>query len=531
MEEVIIVSMPSIKRTERGGVIRWDGDDWLKGLSPYFTTTLNLMGGTGLLYNTGINPFSRPGMLLQGPAPANVTNASVIDAVLKNGVGNGVDAYVIGGTKLHKILSSDGTVTNAGAWPHTITAAAPNHAGHLSVSGQDTVIYYVGTTKYLFYSWVDNTDGDIGRYDLSATFDDDFMTTVPSGASATGFTNTTLKSIPMIVGDDNILYAGNGRYVAAYNGNLATPTINYQALDLPSDYIITSFAKLKNFLVIYAYKGATNSGGNIYKTETTAFFWDYVSDSFTYAYPLSGNYVNGGFSFNNTVGCFVYGENYGLGVSPSKNSKLLLFDGEIFKTLVNFSESIPGHGGVETFDNVIQWNAQGKIYQYGSPITGVGEGAVNIISSVNGGSTVEGMLRAFSANFPFASAGTGTSGGLQSFNGGTYANAYFLTHITAPPFPEFSQGRIKAVKIFWFGLANSGHGFTLNINTNYGSTTSSVINNSVSITNNITLHTYDVSGNPFPKFEMLQLEGSYTASTVLSIRAVEVYFEDVNINQ
>ncbi len=522
--------MPSIKRTERGGVIRWDGDDWLKGLSPYFTTTLNLPGGTGLLYNTGINPFSRPGMLLQGPAPANVTNVSVVDAMLKNGVGNGIDAYVIGGTKLHKILSGDGTVTNAGAWPHTIVAAAPNHAGHLSVSGQDTIVYYIGNTKYLFYSWVDNTDGDIGRYDLAATFDDDFMTTVPTGFSATGFTNTTLKPMPMIVGDDNILYVANGRYVASFNGQIgANGTINYQALDLPSDYIITSFAKLKNFLVIYAYKGATNSGGSNYKTETTAFFWDYVSDSFTFAYPLPGNYVNGGFSFNNTVGCFVYGENYGLGISPQKNSKLVLFNGEIFKTLVNFPESIPGHGGVETFDNVIQWNAEGKIYQYGSPIIGVGEGALNIITTVNGGTTPEGMLRAFTANFPFASAGTTTNGGLQSFNGGTYANAYFLTHITAPPFPEFSRGRIKAVKIFWFGLANAGHGFTLDIYTNYGSSSSSIINNTVSITNNITLHNYDVSGNPLPTFEMLQLAGTYTASTGLSIRAIEVYFEDVNI--
>lgn len=522
--------MPSIKRTERGGVIRWDGKDWMAGLIPYFTSTVNLMGGDGFLYNLGVNPYNRPGYLIQGPLPVNVPNASLIDAVLKNGAGNGNMAYPIGGTKLHEISATTGAVSNTATFPHTITA----HMGHNTVDGSDSVIYYAGGTKYLFYSWVDNTDGDIGRWDLSATFDDDFMTTVPSGASATGFQNTTLKTIPLIVGDDNILYAGNGRYVAAYNGNLGTPTINYQALDLPSDYIITSFAKLKNFLVIYAYKGATNSGGTFFKTETTAFFWDYTSDSFTYAFNLPGNYVNGGFIYKNTVGCFVFGENYGF--TNSHQNKMLIFNGDKFDVIKTYPTNgsgitIPGHGGVEVFDDVIQWNANGYIYQYSSPINGVAEGSLNVLSKVSGGSSGGGMLKAFNVSIIFASAGTGTNGGLQSFFS-TSGNAYpaeWRTPFIYPPFQKFSQARIQEVKIFWFGTAVAGHGFTLNINTNLSGAVTTIIDNTTTVSNLITSYFVDTNNNPLPVFSNLQLDAVYSSSgSNLQIAAIEVYYEDIN---
>lgn len=523
--------MPKIRTNNSGGMIRWDGDDWVKGMVPHFINVQNIPNGDGFLYQEGINPYSRPGYLIQGPNPANVTNASVISAVLKNGVGNGSNAYAIeAGTKLHQLSATNGDVTSGGAWPRTISSHGGGYSG---VIGQDVVLYYVGTTKYLFYSWFDNNGtlsrGDVGRYDLSATFDDDFMTTVPSGATATGFEDSlNPKPLPMIVGDNNVLYIGNGRYVAAYDGRIGTPTINYRALDLPSDYIVTSFAKLPNFLVIFAYKGATASGGSFYKTESTAFFWDCLSDSFTYAYTLPGNYVNGGFTYKNTVGCFVSGANFGF--STGRKNKMVLFNGNQFETILNFDSniSIPGHGGVDTFDNVILWNSSGKIYQYGSPIVGIGNNAINIISAVSGGTSSEGMLRLFNTSNFVASAGTGTSGGLQNFSSGAYA-ARWITPVIHIPFEKFSQARVTRVKTFWFGTSGAGHGMTLNLNTDFGTATT-IISNSSAVNNYITDYTYASNGNELPTFSTIQVETNYSSSgSNLILQALEIYFEYTNI--
>lgn len=511
----------SINSKRDGGIIRWDESDWLKGLVPHFASSQNLTYGNGLAYTTAMNPWRRPGYMMPGASPANATNASVVDGIMRNATVVSPYAYGVAGTKVHQLDLSNNTVTNGATFPHTITA----HGGHSTVASEnDIVSYYIGTTKYVFYSWNDGTDGDVGRYDLATTFSDSYMsTTAASGAVLKN------KPHPMIVGDNNILYIGNGKDVASFQGQTgANGTFNSSAIDLPNDYVITSFAKTYNYLVIYAYK--ESAGGSFYRGESTAFFWDCSSPSFTLSYPLMGNYVNGGFSYNGTVGCFVNGRNPA--VTFTKPSKMLLFNGTIFETIMAFPEDIPGNGGVEVGDDGVTFNAAGTIYQYGTPHIGFDK-AINKISA-GSGSTVGGMCKNLSSSTIFASTGTGTSGGIQYFNADFAQSAMFRTPIANPMAPYPSKFRIQYVKVYWGGLASGGNPFTMQLFYNRGTSTVTVIDSltSVAATSLVTKYEADTSGNPFPLCEAIQVECTYGSGTVSNtppfVQAIEVYFEYIN---
>jgi len=511
--------------------IRWDGDDWLSGIIPQYAATstgtaATLTTGKGFAFARNVDPMRSPGYIQPGCTGANATNNSVIDGYLKNAVPNGLVAYAIGGAKLHEITISSNTVTNAGAWPHTIT---PH--GHASADGQDVALYYIGSTKYLFYSWNDNTDGDVGRFDLSATFDDDWMSTVP----ASGAVLSKDYPHPMIVGDDDILYIANGKNLASFQGQTgANGTFNPSALDLPNDYVITSFAKLPTYLVIYAYKSIAGTGTNFYRSVATAFIWDYVSDSFTRAYDLDGNYVAGGFNYNGSVGCFVQGNSPELG--SNKLSRLMLFNGSEFESKFRFRQNIPQWGSVEVISNCIYWlsglsGGSSVIYQFGSPYEEF-DNKFNYISEAGGEST--GMLRELSSGSLFVSSGTTTSGGLQKFAGTGYAsNSQFTTPNVNLSFPENSQARAKTIKIYW-GNVSTTHTVTVNLLTDRGNTTTTIVSALGSNVSTLTKYEEASNGDPLPRFDSIALNVSWdtTSSTNAPpiIQAVEVLFENANVD-
>lgn len=457
--------MSSINTSQKGGVIRWDGSDWMTGLvSQWGIDTSRVMAPSGFATTSGIDPTRFPGYCSPGVNPTDLTNSSVVTSLLKDGVVSGSSAYMIGGGLLHKIADVlVSTVSSDATWPHTISA----HGGHSSVSGQSTAIYSIGSTKYLFYSWSDNTDGDVGRYNLDATFDDDYMSTVPASAAVLDTTNPH----PLIVGSDDILYIADGRNLHGFDGQTgANGTLSKNRLTLPADYVITSFAKSANYLVVYAYRA--NSSSSFYRSEATAFFWDYVSEDTTLRYPLQGNYVSGGFSYQNgSVGCFVEGQS--THITTSKTSKMLLYNGSGFETRATFSDGIPDFGGVEVYDETVVWNSDGKVYQWGSPHLGfpISLNRTSILDGTTGG----GMLRNFARTRLITSSGTGTSGGCNVLSG-NYAPGSFTTNTVDIPAPLYAQVKIEAVKVFYQSTRTAGsHTLTLVLNLNRSQNSATVI--------------------------------------------------------
>jgi len=285
--------------------------------------------------------------------------------------------------------------------------------------------------------------------------------------------------------------------------------------------------------VIYAYLPALGGAGVYDRAECTAFFWDMVSSSFTYAYPLPGNYVSGGFSYKSTVGCFVAGRNY---YGTVQVGKLLLFNGSEFEPQVSFgiNESLPEWGGVEISDDMIMWNASGTIYQYGSPFIGIPKGLNKI--SYGSGTTAGGFIKNLTGVGFHASSGTTTSGGLQRFYRNYRASAAFHTPIYTPNYSETERGRIRFVKVFFGNTTNGGgHPLTLKLRYNRGSSTTTVFSalDTITVNNTIKKYTVDSSGAPFPAFDALQPQFDYGSGTVGNdppfIEAVEVYYENIKI--
>ena len=513
-------------------MVRFDGDDWMKGLLPYFGSSNTAFRiGDGLSHSVGIDPYRFPGYLTPGFNPAVATNVSVVDGVLKNGVLNNTSVYSIGGAKLHEFGALTTTFSNSGSWPHTITA----HATHSAVTGEDVALYNLATTEYLFYSWNDTTDGDIGRYNLSSTFDDDYVSTVATG----GAVLTAGVPHPMIIGDDGVLYIGNANKLAALDGRTnSAGDFEASALDLPTGYIITSYSKTPLYLVIYAYK--VEAASSIYRSEATAFYWDYFSSSSTYAISLSGNYVNGGFTFNGVPGCFTEYGNSDLPVG--KQGKLLLANGNSFVEQIAFDGSAPVWGGVEATTNTITWNSAGVVYRFGSPYKGL-PGGLNKIAQLTG--TTSAMLKNFAQHRLFASSGGTINGGLETLSA-DYGIATAYTGLKQLPPYLRSRYQVKFVRVNYRNTVSSGRGFRVGLHTDNTPTTSDTpggitwlydsATGAASVTKLSKIYEFDIDGKTLPQVSSSigvyfnwGNESPSSGSDAVGVEAVEIYLEPIAI--
>ncbi len=511
--------MPSISKNSSGGVIRWDKDDWLKGLGQNQETSLNqtLTVDNGFAFMNGMDPFRALGYLQPGVNPSDATNISVVDATVSNAVTYGDKAYFIAGTKLHEFTISTNTVTNNGTFPRTITGA---------VTGLDVVIYNVGSAPFLFYKYAKSSGGDVGRYDLASTFVDNYMSTVPSGAALLD----TDEFAGMIKGSDDILYIFDGPNLHYYDGQSGTFVKN--KLTLPKSTIITCAAKTEDMLVLFNYEKTTAlSSSN--RSNCTAFAWNYVDADPVHAYPIDANYISASFSYNGTIGCF--GSGRANSISPGQQNKLFLFDGSKFQVILTLPQSNPVFGGVEVAGNVIYWNSGGKIFQYGSPYVGLNK-ALNIVS-VGGGSS-SGFLKNLTGSNLFSSSGASTGQGLQKFSTGFFPTAQFITSAVTPPMPQGRRARIKEIKIHWGKVTSGGPAFELQVVLNKGQSAAYVVQGKTVVTEPYLYETYrqDINGVNFGslKFDTIELEGTYssgagTSSAPPYLQAVEVYYTYIRI--
>lgn len=318
--------------------------NFLGGFSPaYYKETYPSFGNrnqAGVMTNIDL---TNAGFLTQGPGLANLTNgtqAAAITTLIKGATDFAVTsdvAYGVGGAKLYKFSST--AVTNAGDWPHTIDKGA--------VTGEDgeDVAYYQGN---LYYSYNHSgSAGDIGKFDLTSTFDDDWGSTVPTGGAA-----LTNNPHPMVVGGNDVLYVANGRLVTSYDGT----TFISSALDLPQNAIIQSMEWMSDRLWIAANR-PNLSGSN--KVTSSIFIWDGTSDSWEAEIKLMGNV--GGTHIKNGVMFIFYRD-----VSNSGGYKLGYLSGGAVTDLANFTGGLPAFYQITDYKDFILWNSNGDLFAFGS---------------------------------------------------------------------------------------------------------------------------------------------------------------------
>lgn len=195
--------MPTVKFKENQWFVEFS--KFYVGFSPtWWKNTLSEFGVSGNANAMTSVDILDPTFITQGKGFAALTNgtqAAAITDLVKYILDKAVTAnvsYVITNTKLHQISAT--TVLNSGGvFPHTITSASRGES-----------IALLG--GYLFYFW----QTSCGRYDLSSTFDDDYLTTVPTGAAA-------LQDAPHPVAvKEDLMIFGNGRYLGVYDQSAST---------------------------------------------------------------------------------------------------------------------------------------------------------------------------------------------------------------------------------------------------------------------------------------------------------------------
>ncbi len=350
--------MPKITKSQ----IIYDEADWLAGLHPQNgSRTIPQKFGKFAAQEYSFNPFINLGYASNGYLNTSITNNSVIKTrlVAKTQDDNDSDFYALEDRNLLHRIDNYNTAANNDYFPHEIVSAAGNAPTRKCF---DICKYVIGTTVHYFYSYRGQSGGaaDIGRFTPDSTFDDDYMSTIPTGAAYVAFSHLTgdRSYCPLIVGHDDVLYAGGQNYVAAYDG--PTDTLTPQALTLETRYNIVDFAKYPSrSLVIFA-----QGDGNC-----RAYFWDYLSND-PYDIKDIGDFdIMGAFEYKGTVGCVTRGRDGFI--------KIKIYDGSDFKDLARFSDSPLGRelsgpvpGGIFVDDNEI-WiymcsQREGIVYRYGN---------------------------------------------------------------------------------------------------------------------------------------------------------------------
>jgi len=495
-------------------------------------------GGNTLL--NAIDPFRAIGYLLPSPMPEAPTNVSEISAALIAGV-SGVESntnyfYALEqGAKFHQIDISTFTVSNTGSWPHTILGTG-------TITGNDAIEYSVNISstreKCLFYSYNDGGAAwNIGRYRLSdGTFDDDWLTTVPTNAPTTAL-NTNPH--PMIRGANDILYVGDGNVLQGIDGaNGTNGTYIAGSLTLPADYIITSFAKTDSFLVVFAYrslKGATlvpdTDGGS---QDATAFFWNYIDLDPTFVMPLNDDYVTCAFSYKSTIGCFTAGADSAREANGvDRTPRLKLFDGTEFATVKQYTGSTPTHRGVYIVNDSIQWNSRGIVHCYSSPYPEVsaglnliykGDGIINGLYTIIGGSS----------GYPILSSASTASGRMQRFRTGYIDSARLVSEVASPQVDPGQIGLIKSITVYFGEIVAGGRSITISAITD-GAATATIMNLNTTITesNLVSRYIFDTSGDELVRFSEVRVSVSYAtgagSTEAPAVRWIDVEYEPVTI--
>jgi len=526
--------MPKVSTNQKGGVIVFDEQDFINGYAPQGGkdgATQVVKIGPGFAFASNFDPFkdyglARPGLLAQNPTNNNLVTAKIVSSAVKN-------------SNIMYLLSADGkffefnytgtfALTSDATFPHTIA-----HGAHTTFVGQDVIIYKhnVSSTPTFsaFYSFYDNTDWDIGRFDLTSTFDDDYMSTVPATPLASPYlTGGQGVPHPMCIGADDVLYIGSGRYVHGYDGSIGTDGKFMPALvTLPQGFVVTSLLKSSEYLLIGGVYTGPGGIAEIYNGQAYVYPWNYIDQDISAVYDCEDPYLCSMFMYKGSPAVLTKGplvERGGL--------RLKVLSGDRYDSIAELpSFGTPINRGVEVVNNKAYINSGGKIYTVGNPFTGGND--VNQICS-SSALTDSGFVKSIVYNGTisplFSSGGADVSRFLA-----VPTNSYSLESITVEPqFTSFQQGRVTNVVVYYKRAISSARMFKLNLYTNAAELSTTVVDNITAVVSPpIKQYLVDSSGNPLPQFKSIAIsmvaEGGAGTNTI-DISRVEIYFENTNFD-
>lgn len=470
-------------------------NDFLGGFAPawYNQGTYPSYGNKNHAGDMANMDLTQPGFMTQGPGLASLTAgteagavSTLMNSILDEAVAS-AETYAVGGAKLYKL--TDTAVTNAGSWPHTIDKA--------TVTGEDgeDVVAYQGN---LYYSYNHSgTAGDIGKFDLSSTFDDDWGSTTPSGAAA------LQGDVPhqMIVAGNDVMYIANGRYVASWDGTTLIP----QALDLPTGTVVQSIAWNGDRLWIVANRPNLATSN---KNTASIYVWDGTTNSWEAEIRLMG--TAGGCHVKNGV-LFVFYQD----VTSTGGYKLAYVSNGSVVDIANYSGSLPEYGQITDYKDFIIWVSSGLIFAYGA---GDKDLPVRLFQLADGGYSTVGAL-ACPFGTPYVASTQSTSFKVAKFSGYDTACTYktLMFDVTG----ETGLSRLSTV-VWTFEQLASGASVAWSLVSNNGKT---IYSDTISYgkLGAATSCVYELSGLLAENFRVQLDFSSGSTSNPVKVKSIKVY--------
>ena len=332
--------------------------------------TLTSLGKTGHYSSaSNVDVISSPEILTQGMGLATLTAGTeaaaitdLVNYIMDIAVAADV-TYAISSTKLHKISSTAVSVAspfNVSGGGYTITNATDGSSVAL-LKGK------------LYYFFNKSSGADCGMYDLNVTFDDDYFSTVPTGAAA------LQKAVHPVATQQDLMAFGNGRYLGIFNDT--TTTLSPTKLDFGNDAVVADVIFHANQWWVAVNSGITGTN----RTMGRIYLYDGSAISAIIADETAVGVQRIGFIYAlNGVVYVAYQD-----LSSSGGFHVGYISGRQLKHLRSFTGSLPTFAQKSLFNNTIIFVSSGLIYSCGAVIDQL---PVQISQLMDGGFTTVGAI-------------------------------------------------------------------------------------------------------------------------------------------
>ena len=380
------------------------------------------------------------GLLTQGPGLAALTNGiqagavtELINFILDIPPSSDL-TYAIGPTKLFSLSST--TVTDDGTFPHTITNATDGES-----------VASLGGSQYYFYN--KTSGGDIGKYTSPSTFDDDWGSTVPTGAAA------LQKALHPVAVKEDIMAFGNGRYLGIYTND--NTTLAPTKLDFGVGHEVADVVFNNNFWFIAVNGGTTGSNRNIGQL----FLYDGSATDSILADETGVGFQKIGFLY--VVDGVVYVVYQDL--SDTGGFHIGYVNGRKITQLVSFTGSLPNFAQKTLYRHTILFASSSSLWSFGSVSP---DFPFQISQIADGGYSTLGAVAA-PFGTPMVASTQSTSYQLAKFSG--YNITAVWKSVVIPVVFGRMRGYIDEVSVLTQALG-SGAAATLTIEANQAADTS-----------------------------------------------------------
>jgi hypothetical protein len=309
-----------------------------------------------------IDPHRNVGYLAPGWGTTTVTNTDSTPQIINELITDICvdpttdDIYFLGDTKFYHMSASAGETWNGNFDGSTHAYKSLSAVG----TGEALFVYQVTASSYLFY--VGRTN--IGKYDLTSVFDDDWGSTIPA------VTGTMVSAPHPTIEWESYRWIGNGQYLAKFDGATGSGSINYNKLNLGIEWKVTALFPTRNFIGVCAWR-STVSGSTVQRTESRIFFYDGSSDSWSYSIPVSENQIQAAYNHNGTILLWAKGRDLAEslfyltenGANKIRKMKTLVA-GDVFYSAQGSTEMY--RNAVDNFGNRVIFGTDFLVWSYGN---------------------------------------------------------------------------------------------------------------------------------------------------------------------